>query len=257
MIDADSFREIERVFNAVCDLPPTDQEAKLIELLPDNESLRSEVTELLRADDRAASGKGLTPTSVRAEFEAAVTAPHDDPDEIGGYRIVGRLGQGGMGVVYEAEQQSPKRLVALKVLRPGLYTPDLIRRFEFEAEALGRLRHPSIAQVYEAGIAEGRDGPSPYFAMELVQGSVLTDWLRGKSIKERIASIADLCDAVQHAHARGVIHRDLKPGNVMVTDEGLPKVLDFGVARALDAEPGQNTLHTQAGQLVGTLPYMS
>lgn len=257
MNDPASFREIERIFNEVCDLPSEARQARLRELLPDNETLRSEVLELLRADERAASGQGITPTRIRGEFDAALTAHPADPDEIGGYRIVGRLGQGGMGVVYEAEQQSPRRRVALKVLRPGLYSTDLIRRFQFEAEALGRLRHPSIAQIYEAGVTSGGDGPRPFFAMELVQGTGLTAWLRTRSVKERLAMIADICDAVQHAHARGVMHRDLKPANIMVTEEGLPKVLDFGVARALDADSTQQTLHTQAGQLVGTLPYMS
>ncbi len=259
MTDPASFHEIERVFYQVCDLPPEARDARLLELLPHNDTLRSEVRALLDADDRAASGRGLTPTAVRGEFDAAVATSHAhaDPTTIGAYQIVRKLGEGGMGVVYEAEQQSPRRRVALKVLRPGLFTPDLIRRFQFEAEALGRLRHPSIAQIYEAGVTSDASGARPYFAMELIQGRVLTDWLRGRPTKERLATIADICDAVQHAHARGVLHRDLKPANIMVTEDGLPKVLDFGVARALDAEAASDTLHTQAGQLLGTLPYMS
>ncbi|MEO1718514.1 MAG: hypothetical protein AAFR76_15550, partial [Planctomycetota bacterium] len=163
MTGHDVFREVERCFNEVCDLPPERREQRLMELMPNNAAVRSEVLELVRADERAASGHGLTPTAVQNQFDAAVSAQRDasaaDPESIGDYRIVRRLGAGGMGVVYEAEQPSPRRRVALKVLRPGHFTPELIRRFQFEAEALGRLRHPSIAQVYQAGVTPERDAP--------------------------------------------------------------------------------------------------
>lgn len=254
---------IERCFNELCDLPLEARDARLLELLPTDPAMRSEVLELLRADDKASRGEGVSATEIKKQFDEAVTSgvarAHDDPTSIGDYRILGRLGAGGMGVVYEAEQPSPRRRVALKVLRPGLFTPELIRRFQFEAEALGRLRHPAIAQIYEAGVTHDPENARPFFAMELVQGAMLIDWLVDRSTAERLAMVADICDAVQHAHARGVIHRDLKPGNIMVSDEGQPKVLDFGVARALDADPaaGGLTEHTQAGQLIGTLPYMS
>ncbi len=253
--DSDRFGALDRLFQAVCDLPPAQWEAKLLELEPRDQSIRSEVLELLAAE--SGPGGGLSPEAVQSRMSEAFTGGVRDPKEIAGYRVIDRLGIGGMGVVYSAEQQSPRRQVALKLLRPGIATPDLVRRFQFESEALGRLRHPSIAQVYEAGVAATDAGPQPFFAMELVQGRSLKAWARERTVKERLAMVSDLCNAVQHAHARGVMHRDLKPANIMVTDEGLAKVLDFGVARAVDAEAGPHTLATSAGQLVGTLPYMS
>ncbi len=184
---------------------------------------------------------------------------------IGSYRLLEILGEGGMGVVYLAEQERPRRRVALKVVRPGLATPRMLRRFELESQVLGRLQHPGIAQVYEAGIAELSGSGAlmsgrPYFAMEHVRGLTLTEHARlnGLSVGERLGIFMRICEAVQHAHQRGVIHRDLKPGNILVTSEGQPKVLDFGVARVADgAAEAVGTLRTDAGQLVGTLPYMS
>ncbi len=258
MTEAERFREVDRLFKQVCDLEPGAREQRLIELAPGDERLRSEVIELLEAEARADASRGLTPEALQAEISAALGGV-EDPVELAGYRVLSRLGAGGMGVVYEAEQRSPRRTVALKVLRPGLATPDLVRRFEFEAEALGRLRHPGIAQVYEAGVAETDAGPRPFFAMELVRGAPLDRWARetGASPRQRLEMMARVCDAVQHAHAQGVIHRDLKPANILVTPEGEAKVLDFGVARTIDAEARAESVQTMKGQLVGTLPYMS
>ncbi|MEO1585086.1 MAG: serine/threonine-protein kinase [Planctomycetota bacterium] len=258
MSDSKRFGEIDRLFQEVCDLPPDQRQAKLIELAPTDAALRSEVIELLEADSRAGS---LTPESLQPEIHRALGVGDTDPTEIAGYRVLTRLGEGGMGVVYEAEQRSPRRTVALKVLKPGLATPALVRRFEFESEALGRLRHPGIAQVFEAGVAETPIGPRPYFAMELIRGESLDRWAdrTGASIRDRLDMLSRICDAVQHAHARGVVHRDLKPANILVTTEGDPKVLDFGVARLAHPDPDSagNTIATAAGQLVGTVPYMS
>lgn len=209
-------------------------------------------------------------TQAPAAGPRLASEPASGRDErIGSYRLMEILGEGGMGVVYLAEQERPRRTVALKVIRPGLTTPRLLRRFELESQVLGRLQHPGIAQIYEAGIADlsgtgalmsGR----PFFAMELVRGLTLTEHARtnGLSVAERLAIFVRICEAVQHAHQRGVIHRDLKPGNILVDSSGQPKVLDFGVARAADAgadgEEGDGvTMQTDAGQLVGTLPYMS
>ncbi|MEL7472122.1 MAG: serine/threonine-protein kinase [Planctomycetota bacterium] len=179
--------------------------------------------------------------------------------KIGGYTIRGVVGVGGMGVVYRAEQTSPKRIVALKVIRPGLVSTSLMRRFEHEAQVLGRLQHPGIAAIHEAGAADTPAGVTPYFAMEFVAGRELERYLSDE--RPNPARVADLfakiCDAVQHAHTKGVIHRDLKPSNVLVDRSGHPKILDFGVARATDADIQAVTIETSAGTLIGTVPYMS
>ncbi|MEQ8844165.1 MAG: serine/threonine-protein kinase [Phycisphaerales bacterium] len=177
---------------------------------------------------------------------------------IAGFTIVDLIGCGGMGAVYLAKQASPARQVALKVIRAGSLSTQALRRFEFEVETLGRLRHPGIAQIYEAGATPTESGVQPFFAMEMVEGLNLRAWaLRHQpSIRSRLELVAGICDAIEHAHQKGVIHRDLKPGNIIVDEDGLPKVLDFGVARATDSDQ-QATMQTDVGQLVGTVPYMS
>ncbi|MFG0275763.1 MAG: serine/threonine protein kinase, partial [Phycisphaerales bacterium] len=181
------------------------------------------------------------------------------PERIDRYEILSVIGEGGMGVVYRARQEKPAREVALKVIRAGVPTSEQLRRFELEADVLGRLKHPGIAQVYDAGTLDEGAGAQPYFAMELVDGQPLTKHAaaRGLSVRDRLALFAKVCDAVQHAHGKGVIHRDLKPGNILVTPDGEPKVLDFGVARLTDADVQSVTMQTDIGQLIGTVPYMS
>jgi WD40 repeat protein len=184
-----------------------------------------------------------------------VTVP---PLSIGRYRILKVIGEGGMGIVYEAEQDQPRRTVALKIIKPGLVSDELIRRFEQESQALGRLQHPGIAQIYEAGTVNTGFGPQPYFAMELIRGHSPRDYAESHHLNtsQRLEIMVKICNAVHHAHQRGLIHRDLKPGNILVDDTGQPKVLDFGVARATDSDT-RATLQTDIGQLVGTLAYMS
>ncbi len=183
---------------------------------------------------------------------------------IGRYRVLELLGEGGMGVVYRAEQEAPHRVVALKVIRAGLASAELRRRFRFEAEVLARLQHPGIAQIYEAGTAAmglptGGVAEQPYFAMEYVRGRPLREYAQAEGLdtRARLVLLARICDAVHHAHQKGVIHRDLKPGNILVDETGQPKILDFGVARVADPDAQVTTLATQAGQIVGTLGYMS
>ena len=181
------------------------------------------------------------------------------PARIGHYRIVRLLGEGGMGAVYEAEQDQPKRTVALKVIKSSWASPSLLRRFEQESQALARLHHPGIAQVYEAGTADSGTGLQPFFAMEFIAGGqTLTQYAEAYRLntKQRLRMMADVCDAVQHAHFRGIIHRDLKPSNILVDENGRPKILDFGVARVTDSD-ADATRQTDIGQLVGTLAYMS
>ncbi len=178
---------------------------------------------------------------------------------IGRCKVVRVLGEGGMGTVFLAEQDKPTRLVALKIIRPGVASTNLLRRFEHESQILGRLQHPGIAQIYEAGTADTGEGAQPYFVMEYVRGRSLIEYAQGSQLgtRQRLELLAKICDAVQHAHQKGIIHRDLKPGNILVTEEGQPKILDFGVARATDADIQATTIQTDVGQLVGTIPYMS
>lgn len=179
--------------------------------------------------------------------------------QIGRYQIIRKIGEGGMGSVYEAVQEKPRRRVALKVIRFGCASAQALRRFELEANVLGRLQHPGIAQVYEAGTADAGQGPQPFFAMEFIEGGTLRDYVARNrlGIRQRLELMAKICDAVQHAHERGVIHRDLKPGNILVDATGQPKILDFGIARATDSDVQITTMQTDVGQLIGTVPYMS
>ncbi|MGB2663487.1 MAG: serine/threonine-protein kinase [Candidatus Acidiferrum sp.] len=184
--------------------------------------------------------------------------PPGVPQKIGRYRILRVLGEGGMGTVYEAEQDQPRRSVALKVIKAAWASPQLLQRFERESQALGRLHHPGIAQIYEAGSAETPMGLLPFFAMELIRGEPLTIYAAKHKLpmRERLALMIQICEAVQHAHQRGIIHRDLKPGNILVDETGQPKILDFGLARATDSDT-EVTRQTDVGQLLGTLQYMS
>lgn len=225
--------------------------------------IRDEVQALL-AHDTGDGPFGRPALQAAAEilgsFDTAPMAagPAFEPSQVGQYRILEKIGEGGMGSVYRAEQHHPKREVALKVIRPGWSTPQLLRRFEDESRALGRLQHIGIAQIYEAGTADAGFGPQPYFAMELIQGPGLLEYAEEHRLgtNERLELTAKICDAVEHAHQRWIIHRDLKPGNILVDQTGQPKILDFGVARITDSD-SQMTRQTDVGQIVGTLAYMS
>src|SRR5436309_316939 len=175
---------------------------------------------------------------------------------IGPYRLVRQIGEGGMGVVYHAQQLQPiRRDVALKVIKPGMDTKQVVARFETERQALAVMDHPNIAHVFDAGAtANGR----PYFVMELVDGIPITQYCDSKrlSVRERIELFIPVCQAIQHAHQKGIIHRDIKPSNVLVVEaEGkpAPKVIDFGLAKALGHQLSDATLMTNLGMVVGTL----
>jgi len=224
-----------------------------------DDELRQEVQSLLA---HHAEGTGDLAGAVAAET-VSVERDRALPETIGSYKILGLLGRGGMGVVYEAEQQRPKRSVALKVVRGGrLVDERTVRLFQREAETLGRLDHPNIGAIYEAGSTE--EG-SHFFAMELVRGKTLGRHLRQRGtgepasdeIKYRLELFCEICDAVNYAHQRGVIHRDLKPSNIVVAGEGQVKILDFGLARITDTDTAAATIVTEVGTIRGTLPYMS
>lgn len=179
--------------------------------------------------------------------------------QIAGFDVGGILGEGGMGTIYEAWQLQPRRRVALKLLRYGLLSPTLLRRFEQEVEILGRIEHPVVTRLYETGSVEYAGCRVPYFAMEYVEGCSILEYARQRqlSVRERAALLKRVVDGVHVAHQKGIIHRDIKPANVLVNEEGQPKILDFGVAR-LEQEDIQITLSlSQGGGLLGTLPYMS
>jgi len=194
----------------------------------------------------------------------AAPATDDDPlvgTRVGQYRLERVLSSGGMGTVYLAEQEHPRRPVAVKVLHAGLATPSAQRRFEYESEILGTLRHPCIAQVHEAGTHRKNGGPGvPYFVMEFIpEAHTITEYARNKKldVRARLRLFLDVCDAVHHGHRKGIIHRDLKPGNILVDAAGRIKVIDFGVARATNADVAATTMETEFGQLLGTVQYMS
>jgi serine/threonine protein kinase/WD40 repeat protein len=188
----------------------------------------------------------------------SASRPHSQ--RVGPYKLLQMLGEGGMGVVYMAEQEHPvRRRVALKIIKPGMDSDVVIARFEAERQALAMMDHPNIARVFDAGATAGG---RPYFVMELVEGIPITRYCDAKRLtpQERLELFLPVCRAVQHAHQKGIIHRDLKPSNVLVvTQEGkaVPKVIDFGVAKALHQRLTERTLFTQFGSVVGTLEYMS
>ncbi len=253
MDEAGRFEKVQRVFAEACKRPSDERGVYVDEACAGDAGTRDEVLALLRSDSDGAAGRFLE------QPVAPLPAVEATPEVVGGYRLLGLLGRGGMGVVYRAEQPVTRRLVALKLVLGEFVTPATIRRFEVEREVLARLQHPGIAQIYEAGTHETDAGARPFFAMELVPDATsLSDHAErhGLSIDARLALFVQVCDALQHAHEKGVIHRDLKPGNILVGTDGRVKVLDFGVARVIDAER-RATLQTDIGQLVGTLPYMS
>src|SRR5207244_2642959 len=227
-----------------------------------DEGLRSKMEALLRSSDRA-GGFLEQPAAGEIGAERAKAAVGEKPgDRIDRYKLLQQIGEGGCGVVFEAEQEEPvRRRVALKVIKPGMDTKSVITRFEAERQALALMDHPNIAHVFDAGAT--RSG-RPYFVMELVEGVKITDYCDQHSLTtdDRLKLFIQVCQAVQHAHQRGIIHRDIKPSNILVTQsrEGLatPMVIDFGVAKATTDQPlTDKTVFTAFEMLVGTPAYMS
>ncbi|MCC6357460.1 MAG: serine/threonine protein kinase [Phycisphaerales bacterium] len=180
--------------------------------------------------------------------------------KIGNYSLLRVIAVGGMGCVFEARQEHPDRPVAVKLLSPGSSATSALARFRMEPELLGRLRHPNIAQVFESGVHDGETGPVPYFAMELIPDArsiVEYAVANGLDTPRRLELFAQVCDGVHHGHQKGVVHRDLKPANILVGADAAPKIIDFGVARATDADLMLTTQCTHVGDLIGTIRYMS
>ena len=292
------YERLFELVNGARDQDPEARDAWLADACADEPELAGEVLALLaagsdeeREDAFADSGVAATRRALEGAVERALsdTAAHGDatggatggatgdarggggaagtgvggagwlPETIGGYRILRILGQGGMGVVYEAEQASPRRRVAVKLLHPLQATGSRLQRFKQEAALLGRLRHPGIAQIFEAGTYDIGLGPQPFFAMELVDGLDLRSHCEMLHLdrRARLELLARVADAVQYAHDQGVVHRDIKPDNVLVDEHGAPRILDFGVARTTTPSTALSSLVTEDGQLVGTLAYMA
>ncbi len=246
---------VERVLEV-----PVEKRAELLDAECPDPAVRREV-EVLLAADAAAEGFLEGPALERDEDGSGL--------EIGPYRLLHKLGEGGMGEVWEAEQVSPvRRRVALKRIRGGMSRADVVARFESERQALAWMSHPNIATVFDAGSdTEGQ----PYFVMELVEGLPITDYCRhrGLNLHQRLQLFAALCDGVQHAHQKGVLHRDLKPSNLLVVEQDgpqgrkvpVPKIIDFGIAKALHpaavTSSSVEALETEVGQWMGTPEYMS
>ena len=249
------YSRVKRLFGAALELPQEERAAWLARECGDAEDAEiwREVTELLahaQASTRFLDGCAL---------DAPAVEPTPQMLSIPGFRLERVIGRGGMGIVYLALQESPRREVAIKCLRLDSVLPDELARFRREAQILARLSHPSIAHVHGAGLAETEHGQVPWIAMEHVRGETLLTHLARASLDLRamVRLFAELCDAIDHAHQNGVVHRDLKPTNVLVDEHGRVKVLDFGVARLAEESPGETALRTRTGQLVGTLAYMS
>lgn len=237
-----------------------EQAAYLDRVCADDPELRKRIEELL--EEHKKQGRFIL-DSPPPGFAATMVQPSisEGPGTtIGRYRLLEQIGEGGFGIVFMAEQEEPvRRKVALKIIKPGMDTAEIIARFEAERQALALMDHPNIAKVLDAGATESGQ---PYFVMELVRGIAITEYCdrENLSTQQRLELFESVCRAVQHAHQKGIIHRDIKPSNVMVTmrdDVAVPKVIDFGVAKATNQRLTERTLFTRYAQLLGTPLYMS
>jgi serine/threonine protein kinase/Tol biopolymer transport system component len=253
------YRNEETIFEAALQYrDPAERQAYVVQACGTDAKLQGDVEALLQAHD----SQSLLDAPV-LEYDPRRDAPKlpESPGTvIGRYKLLEKIGEGGMAVVYMAEQQEPiRRKVALKIIKLGMDTRQVIARFEAERQALAMMDHPSIAKVFDAGATEtGR----PYFVMELVSGVSITEYCdkNNLSTKDRLSLFLQVCHAVQHAHQKGIIHRDLKPSNVMVTHhdgQPVPKVIDFGIAKATNQKLTEKTLFTRYAHVIGTPAYMS
>jgi serine/threonine protein kinase/Flp pilus assembly protein TadD len=254
-----SVTEVDAVFAAAVELSSPAERAEYVRrVCGENAELGKRVEELLAAHFEAGDFLERPPATVLHRIDEEI---HAAPGTvIGPYKLLQQIGEGGMGVVFMAEQNEPiQRTVALKIIKPGMDTRQVIARFEAERQALAVMDHPNIAKVLDAGTTEGG---RPYFVMELVKGIPITKYCDDHklSVRERLQLFNPVCEAVQHAHQKGIIHRDLKPTNVLVAEydnHAVPKVIDFGVAKATAQKLTERTMFTEFGQVIGTVEYMS
>jgi tetratricopeptide (TPR) repeat protein/tRNA A-37 threonylcarbamoyl transferase component Bud32 len=255
-------RRREELFHELADRPADERRAVLAAACADDPALRAEVEALLDADGHGSSSLDVAAWVALRAAHSAITPAETvvAGQRIDRYEIVRLIASGGMGNVYEAVQDRPRRTVAVKLLRTAFSSAAERRRFEFEAELLAHLRHPSIVQVFDAGVYERGLISLPYFVTELVPGARrLSDYVvaESPSLERRIELFLRVCDAVQHGHVKGVVHRDLKPDNVLVDESGQPRLIDYGVARVLDRNISTTMSQTSIGAVVGTMQYMS
>ncbi|HVS35120.1 MAG TPA: protein kinase, partial [Gemmataceae bacterium] len=257
----------DAVFCAAVEIAsPEDRAAYIAQACGGDGELRAQVEKLVDAHFRAGSfleapALGGTGPFIPASSQEIATGPAEGPGAVvGPYKLLQQIGEGGMGAVFMAEQTQPvQRKVALKIIKPGMDSRQVIARFEAERQALALMDHPNIARVFDGGATEaGR----PFFVMELVKGVPITKYCDAHKLtpKQRLELFIPVCQAVQHAHQKGIIHRDLKPSNVLVAlydGKPVPKVIDFGVAKATGQKLTERTLFTEFGSVVGTLEYMS
>ncbi len=251
---------VDKIFSVALELPSVEARVKYLdEVCGDNPDLRREIERLLNAHPEV--GEFMESPAVDISPTVDRTDISERPGTtIGRYKLLQQIGEGGFGVVFMADQQEPiVRRVALKVIKPGMDTKEVVARFEAERQALALMDHPGIARVLDAGTT---DSGRPYFVMELVRGIPITEFCEKSNlaISERLQLFVSVCQAIQHAHQKGVIHRDIKPSNVLVTlRDGQPetKVIDFGIAKALNQRLTDRTLFTKFAEVVGTPLYMS
>ena len=260
-LDRERYQRLRKLFHGAAGLSGGELEAFLEEHCGSDQSLRSEARAWLgesHAEDPLGSDEALRDRLLRA-FGAQTDEASPYPERIGPYRIVARIGAGGMGQVLEAVQDKPRRRVALKMIYPNWVSPRRTQRFDDEVEILGHLTHPNVARLYDSGTVDSPSGPIRYFVMELVEGPTLSEWVKRTtpSVEKRLAVLRGICSGVAEAHRRGIIHRDLKPQNVLIDAAGTPKILDFGIARMRSAEVSLDDTRTRPGELLGTLQYMS
>ena len=249
----------DEIFRAAIALPPHERDAYLDEVLGEDRDRRAEIESLLRCDVVQDSFLE-SPAADLASTECYQPIRESIGSRVGAYRLMEQIGEGGFGLVFVAEQQEPvRRKVALKIIKPGMDTREVVARFEAERQALALMDHPNIAKVLDAGMTEsGR----PYFVMELIRGVPIVDHCNSNQMttEQRLNLFIDVCRAVQHAHSKGVIHRDLKPSNILVSPhDGIPvvKVIDFGIAKAIGQQLTDKTIYTRLTQMIGTPLYMS
>ncbi|MFN0138246.1 MAG: protein kinase domain-containing protein, partial [Phycisphaerae bacterium] len=261
----------KEIFLAVCELGIAERDEAVDRACAHDAGLRDLVCALLRGqnsplpfetlaeDIRARARDTIDSTPTDTEWRAS-RGKNGDGSRIKNYRLLERLGEGGFGLVYAAEQERPvRRRVALKIIKLGMDTKLVVARFEAERQALAMMDHPNIARVFDAGeTSTGR----PFFVMELVRGLPITEYADQNrlTINQRLLLIAQVCEALQHAHTKGVIHRDIKPSNVLVTTIGetpVPKIIDFGIAKATSTQLTEKTIFTEFRQMIGTPEYMS